>query len=357
MSIQLEDPREISKSILNLWGKGPQTIENARDRGYERATIINREWHRLMPFLNAATSTHTISSDLKRTAILQQMVRAFAVRVLPLSAFCTTYNGVRLEGTDEVVVPYFPLITTASEDFVDANGYDTAHNTNSSAKKITVDARKYQLLTWTSAEFNRQPFMDIGAASMLVGEQLGIDAVNDVLSAVTISAFSGLGKSSPAGSFDSDDVADLKGVADAANWPYSGRSLMLNTAYDVNLLKDPSIKTALAFGDTDPIREGRIKRISGFDYYPDARVPTNSEALQGFIVHKSALLVAFAPVVPTAEVQSRLATYEVIVDPGTDCQFTYRAWGNADLDVSKKIIEVSYGKLAGEATALKRITT
>lgn len=357
VDVKEEDPREISKGILALWGKGVQTLEATKTRAMQRANIISQQLCRLMPFLNAATSTNTVSSDLKRTVILQQMIRAFAIRILPLGAFSTVFNGIRLQGTDKVAVPYFPLITTASEDFVAATGYNTAHNTNSDAKTITVDKRKYQLITWTSAELSRQPFQDIGQASMLVGEQLGLDVVNNVLSAVLIAAFPGLAKSSPAGSFDSDDVADIKGVCDVANWPAGGRSLILNSAYDINLLKDAAIKSALNFGDNSPIREGRIQRIMGFDYFPDSRVPTNSEALQGFAAYKSAMLVAFAPVDPTQEVRSQLTQYELVIEPTTQAQFEYRRWGDADLDVSKQVIESNFGKIAGEAAAIQRITS
>jgi hypothetical protein len=265
---------------------------------------------------------------------------------------------VKLEGTDKVTVPYFALNTTGSTDFVAANGYDTFANTNQDAKTVTVDKRKYLGISWTSSELARQPFLDIGMDALLTGEQLGLDVVNDVLSLVTLATFGATVKAEPAASFDSDDVMDLKGVADTANWPGMGRSLLLNSTYDVNLLKDNAIKNAMAFGDNSPIREGRIVRIGGFDYFPDARIPSPAnEFLQGMIAFKSALLVAFAPVDPTEEVRNLLTRYEVVVEPGTGATFEYRLWGSADLDTSRQIIEANYGKVAGEAAAIKRITS
>jgi hypothetical protein len=263
-----EDPREVSKAVENLWGGS--TIHNAevaRERGIRRAGIIAKNMAKLIPYVS---NTNTVSTDLKRTVILQQAIRAFAIRILPLSAFAVTFNGVRLQGTDKVAVPYFPLITTASTAFVAGTGYTTFVNSNSDAKTVTVDKRQYLGLTWTSAELARQPLMDLVMATQLIADQLGLDVVNDFLSIILQATYGASVKAEPAAAFDSDDVIDLKGVADVANWPAMGRSLILNSAYDVNLLKDQAIKNAMAFGDNSPIREGRIQRIAGFDYYPDA---------------------------------------------------------------------------------------
>lgn len=354
VEIKSEDPKQLEKAILKNFQPGKiLTAEQARERGRIRAAIITQNFDRLMPLMN----TNTVSTDLKRTVILQQMIRAFAIKILPLSAFATTFNGVRLEGTDKVAVPYFPLITTTATDFVAGNGYDTFANSNSDAKTITVDKRKYLGLSWTSSELARQPFFDVGMAAMLIADQLGLDVVIDILSIILAATYTNAAYASPAAAFDSDDVMELKGRADTANWPAAGRSLILNSAYDVNLLKDPAVKNAQAFGDNGPIREGRILRIGGFDYYPDARVPANAENLQGFAAFKSALLAAFAPVNPTAEVLQQLTRYEVVIEPTTGAQFEYRMWGDATKDTSKEIIESNYGKVAGEATALTRITT
>ena len=348
-----EDPRNIDRAVCALWGKGVSGVDAAVDRARRRAAIIAANLNRILPVWN----TNTISSDLKRTVILQQSIRAFAVKVLNLTAFSNSFNAPRLEGTNKVAVPYWPLDTTASTDFVAANGYDTFGNTNASAKVVEVNKRKYQGLSWTSDELARQPYLDIGMSAMLKAEQLGIDVVNDVLSLVLAATFTETAVTSQASAFDSDDVATLKGAADLLNWPASGRSLMLNSAYDVNLLKDTAVKNAMAFGDNSPIREGRIPRLVGFDYFPDSRIPNNGENLEGFICFKSALLVAFSPIGPTPEVRANLSRYEVVTEPTTGATFEYRLWGDPDKDTSKEIIEANYGRLAGEAKALKRIVS
>jgi ATP-dependent protease ClpP protease subunit len=353
VTVVSDDPRSIDKAVCALWGKGSHEPDAALARGRRRAEIIHANIGRILP----AWNTNTISSDLKRTVILQQMIRAFAIRTLPLGAFSMVWNGVRLEGTDKIAVPYFALDTTASHDFVAGDGYNTFGNTNADAKVITVDKRKYQGLTWTSSELARQPYLDIMTSAGLKAEQLGIDVVQDVLSLVTAATFGAAAVTGLASAFDSDDVIDLKGVADVANWPAAGRSLMLNSDYDINLLKDSAVKSALNWGDSAPVREGRIQRIVGFDYYPDSRIPANAENLQGFISFKSGLLVGFSPVGPTPEVRQQLTRYEVVTHPETGATFEYRLWGDPDMDTSKEVIEANYGRIAGEAAAIKRIVS
>lgn len=354
IDIVAEDPKSIEKGILRCWG-GKQILDaaSARERGVIRAEIIAKNIDRIMPVLN----TNTVSTDLKRTVILQQSIRAFARRILMLTAFSTRLNGVKLEGTDKVAVPYFALDTTASTDFVAANGYDTFGNTNSDAKTVTIDKRKYQGLKWTSSELRRQPFLDVAKGAMLKAEQLGKDCVDDVLSLITVANFGAAVKTEPASAFDSDDIADLKGVADDLDWPEIGRSLILSTAYDVNVLKDNSVKSALNFGDNSPIRDGVVRNILGFDYFRNSYIPANAENLTGFIVWMSAILYGQAPVDPTEEVRNLLSRYEVVVEPTCGCMFEYRMWGDPDLDTTKEIIEVNYGKSVGEPTALRRITS
>ena len=44
-------------------------------------------------------------------------------------------------------------------------------------------------------------------------------------------------------------------------------------------------------------------------------------------------------------------------DPQTGLTLEYRAWGDADTDASKEIIECNYGFGVGEKAALKRIVS
>lgn len=316
------------------------------------AAIYNQHRAKLLTVLNA----NTIGAGIKRNVILQEVLRAFAIRVLPLRAFSTVYNAVKLEGTDIVGVPYFPLTSTASTDFVAANGYVMGDSTNDS-KTVTVDKRKYQPIRFNSSELARQPGLNLMQIAEIKAEKLGVDMVADIMSAITAANYGAASFTGLASTFDSSDIADLKGVCDVANWPDAGRSLVVGSAYDVNLLKDSTVKSALNFGSADPIQNGAIQNILGFKYYNVNGIPANGQNLVGFCVFPSALLVATSPISPSDDVRNFLSAYEMVLEPVTGASFEYRRWGNPDFDETREVIEVNYGFAVGEAAALKRMVS
>ena len=110
-------------------------VNTAREQGIVRANIYANERERLLPILNA----NSVDTALKRVAILQESIRAFARRLLPLRALSSVFNGGTLQGTGQVVVPYFPLFATGSTTFVAATGYTGTASINQGAK-ISVAA-------------------------------------------------------------------------------------------------------------------------------------------------------------------------------------------------------------------------
>jgi hypothetical protein len=152
-------------------------------------------------------------------------------------------------------------------------------------------------------------------------------------------------------------VIDLSVVADKADWPVAGRSLIIDSTYKGALLKDSAIKKALDFGSNAPIRDAEVQRLLGFDLYGNTRIPANGENLVGMMCFPSAILFASAAVAPTPDVRAALSLYEVIVEPETGAAVEHRRWGNADTDSTRETIEISYGRVAGEANALKRLVS
>jgi ATP-dependent protease ClpP protease subunit len=303
--------------------------------------------------MNAA-GDNTIAAGLQRQVILQEIVRAFAAVIFPLRAFSTVFSNIALQGTDKINVPYYDLETAASTDWVAANGY-VIGTTNSDTREIAVDKRKYQAMSVSSSLLRRQPFLNVMQLMMLKAEKLGVDVFKDVLSVVTLANYGAAAVAEAASAFDSDDVADLRGVANKAHWPEAGRSLIIDSDYDTNLTKDPSVKSALAFA-SNVAQTGKIPKISGFDYYQSPNIPDNAQTLKGMIVMPSAILVATSPVQPSDEVRSALSAYEIVVDPSTGIAFEYRRYGDPQMDVGAETVECNYGFAKGNDKALKRIT-
>lgn len=352
MNLQIlsESVRDIASAVVNLWGKAVDGVQNARERSLPRAEIIVQNLQKLTL---AIQNTNTVPAELKRAVLLQQAIVAFAKRLTPVRLFSSAINATTLEGTDEVIVPFYDLETAASVDFDTDEGYQIGDTTTSS-KKVTISKRKYQSMGWSSKELRRQPYLNLAQLARLKADKLGVDVFTDVLGLIVASSFPTVAHTGAAGDFDSDDVAALKLAA--KTWPEAGRALVLDSAYDANLLKDAEIKSALASGSTDALREGLVGReLFGFDYNENPCIPTNAENLVGWISSPSCILFAQAPIGPTEEVMSQLTRYEVVTDPQTGVSFEYRLWGNADTDESREVIECNYGFAVGNPDALQRI--
>jgi hypothetical protein len=310
---------------------------------------------------NAAATTNAIDAGLQRVSVRQEIVREFARLCAPLRAFSTVFQNVPLEGTDEIKVPFYPLPTAAnsSYDFTTTDGYTFGQATATNAKTITINKRKYQPLDYSSQELARQPYLNTQVLARLAAENLAFQVLQDVLSCVTAANFGPAALIRAAAALNSDDLADLAGACSDANWPVNGRSLIMGTGYDTQLKKDNSVKLALNINGTEVLREGRVPNLAGFDYFTMPNLPTNDEALGGFAVAPGAgaIFFASAPIAPGPGVRRVLSAFETVTDPATGISLVFRQWGDCDKDVTREIVECSYGYAAGNPAALKRITT
>ncbi len=362
----IERFREPIRAMLS--GRSEDRNALARDIGRSSrviASTVNANIQKLKGYvMNAWPQTDTIGAGLQRQVIMSEAMRAFKRRVLNLEVFCKSFRSVPLEGTDKVDVPYYPLFTTASKNYVLAtnnggNGYDfTGITTNSTTKEVTITSEKYQPMSWTSYLLRRQPYIDVQMLATMASEQLALDVVNDVLSVITPANFGVATIIVPAAGFDSSSVADLETACNIADWPDVGRNLVLGSAYYGNLLKDPQIKAFLNIGSTDPIRQAKVGPLYGFEeVIQNPRLPNNGVNLTGFAVFPSAVVVATAPIMPAPGELRVLVNYDLVTDPETGVTFSYRYWGEPWNKADREIIDVDYGYVVGEVAAAKLITS
>ena len=299
---------------------------------------------------------NTIPAALKRDVILNNAMREFKRRILPVMAFATAFRNVPLQGTNRILVPYFPLDSAASADF---NGTYTVGNTSEvQTKEVSVDKRKYQSLSFTSDEWNRQPYLDIEKIVMMKVEKLAADILLDIFGIITAANFPATTiPAVAAGAFDLDEVLHLRRLCSVDKWPDIGRSLILDAGHHENLLKDVRMGNMNA-GSTDPVRQGTLGgTVGGFTPYEVASLPANGENLAGMAILPSAIAVAFSPIQPAPAVRQQLAEYSIITDPDSGLSLEYRVWGDPDTDKQKEIIECNYGFAKLEPAALKRIAS
>jgi len=355
IAVGFEQHNEITKA----WQRGNDVkMDLIRNSAVAKANFFRKFENRLIQVMN----TNTIPAGLKRQVILQDIIRDFVRRLAPLSMFSTVFQNVPLQGLNTVEVPFYDLDTGASTSFVSGTGYTTIGDTATDVREITIGEgatngdRLYQALSVSSQELVRQPYLNNRQLAQLKAEKLASDIFTDILSIVTALNYGGAAKTSVADLFDSDDIADMKLACKL--WPELGRLLMLDSAYDANLLKDPAFKHALNAASDSAIKEGRLfPRVMGFDYKEIPTIPGNGQNLVGFAAFKSAILVATAPVPPVEEVRNSGTTWEMVTDPQTGISFEFRAFGNNVTDAATNVIECSYGFAKGNGNALKRIVS
>jgi len=352
---------EAHDEASKAWQRGNNNVsmETIRNNAVAKANFFKKFRNRFLEVMN----TNTIATELKRQVILQDVViRDFVRRVLSLNMFSTVFQNVPLQGLNTVEVPYYDLDSSASTSFVSGTGYTTIGNTTTDKREITIGEgaangdRLYQALQFSSQEIARQPYLKIAELAGLKAEKLAFDIWQDILSIITAANYGAAAITKVSALFSSDDLADLKLACKA--WPEMGRGLILDSAYDANLLKDPSFKHALNAASDSAIKEGRLyPRVMGFDYTENPNIPANGENLVGFAVFKYAILVAFAPVPPVEEVRNAGTVWELITDPATGISLEYRRFGDNVKDLATNVIESSYGFAKGLGTGLKRITS
>ncbi len=349
-----------------------RTLKDIGSRAMLVANAITKHKNMLIAMFN----NNSIDTDLQRALIMQDMLEAYALNLISLDAFSVKYETVPLQGLDTVVVPYFPLQGTASTSFVKGTGYTTKSDWVENSRKVTIggdgDAatnganatagtakdRLFQAIDFTSYDMRRQPYLNVTKLAQQAANKLAVDIVSQIYSRViVVGNFGAAVKTVAAALFTPDDVADLSEYADTAEWPAIARSLVLTNTYKTPLLKDNTFKSALSYGSTDPIRKAMIQEAYGFQdmyFVPNlaAKLAANTA---GWINHKSAVLVAFAPIMPTPEVRNLLTTYDVAVDPRSGAVLEYRKFGDATKDQTTEVIESSFGAAKGVDAALKII--
>lgn len=116
---------------------------------------------------------NTIPQALRRSLILKSAMEEFKHKLISLGLFSTVLPNVPLEGNNEIDIPYIPLATSASKDFDGSYKFDKG---DIESRKIAVNKRKYQSLTFTSEEKARQPYYDPVTLGKLKSAKLAEDA-------------------------------------------------------------------------------------------------------------------------------------------------------------------------------------
>lgn len=292
-------------------------------------------------------------TNLTHTILAQRILNAFTAMIAPIRAFGLNFSDEAVQRGDKVKV----LQITAADAAKDWNGSYITQDADAEGLDITINKRKYVSWGLQTEDLATQPQLELDRFVEQKAFQLAKAFLQDVWSQVTNANYGAAAFTGAANTFDTDDIIDIRGVCQAADWPAGMRSLILDDTYVTNALKDASLKDASASGSTASLREGSMGRVAGFDIFESTLIPGNSENLVGFAAHPDAMLIATRTLIPSSKADDAGVDVEVISDEDSGLAMVSKSWHDTAHDTDIHTLEINYGYRVGNSAALKRLVS
>ena len=323
------------------------------------ASVFNHS--RLFTSPKAANSFTTLT----HTVLATRAMEAFTYTLQPISAFSTNFSADAVARGDKVKV----LFTAAASAAADWAGTYTIQGATATGTDITIDQRKFVSWGLSTEEIMTQPQLAMDTFAIQKGNALGLAFLQDVFSliteanygsgAITTTASGGDQLVETAANFDLDEVSWLYAACSLDNWPQMPRSLVLSIPYYASLFRESEVIGTEGLASSNPrmLAEAEIRRLMGFDIYEtNAISATATDNVTGFAATPDGLMVAIRTMIPESGM-SGSPSVRVLTDPGTGASIVQREWFDPDNDQSKRVLEVAYGKLKGNANGVKLISS
>lgn len=340
-------------------------------KGRERSIFRNKHKDRFVGYFNEnPKASLSIDPLLKQDYIMGYALEEFKMITGPITKlFTTMFKGVPLKesGTDTVLVRYYPLFSqTAKQFYYEGTSPDTTTNPEGygsggefavSKRSITVDKRLKIEFDWTSYDLRRTPFFELTRVAGEMSVCLAWQVWNLIHSYILAANYAqkAFKNDIALANFSSDSIADVKLKCDNLQWVpgEAMRSLVLNSIFENQLLKDPSIKNYAASSTNDPLFRGKLPPMFGFKIYTNPNIPANGERLLGYACMPKALGIVNAPIEPDMHIPVQ---YDQATDPDTGMTLEARWWGSAQKDKAYCSLEFNCGLGVLEQKALVRLT-
>jgi hypothetical protein len=294
----------------------------------------------------------TIHANLVSDIIAEKVIEAFTAELVALTAFSTDFSpeAEKVGATVDVAIPANITASTTQNAYEteDSGALGNCRVPLTGYAKATVGITDAQAVNSPSAKLEKFATQQAKA----VARKIILDCWALILNATYAQKVT---KTLVA--FTSADVRALRVLLSKVDVPVSDRSLILNPDFYDKVIGDTTltVASALAYGGTEVIREGRVPRLLGFDMHESNIVPANGENLVGFATHPSAMAVAIRPLKPQAP--SEYLETRVISDEKTGISLGYRRHYSAAKGTHFCTFEAVYGAVAAVPAALARLVT
>ncbi len=281
-------------------------------------------------------------------------LEAVQKKLIPLMAFSRDFSSEGLYKGQTAQVKQYIKSTDVAKDFTGEAGGLYTDTDAIVEQKIDVVLNKHLYKSYELTQDELQRGVDPRHI-----QNVAVKLVEDMLDYIMLPIVTGNYSNQTiiaAASFDSDTVSETAEAADLLDWSDENRTMILNAAYWGALTRDPAIKGFDSSNSGAALNEHGLPRLSGFDMMKYAKLPTNSDNLQGFAVHENALAVATGIVTPGSSA-SLVQEWTTATDPVTGLTLGFRRFTDVATGKEYFVAEVLAGRVVAEATAIHRIVT
>ncbi len=349
----------VSPDVRNVAGE----ICRKDVKNHERGKLLKEHYNKLIQY--CVENSASIDSSLKQHVIMRTALEQFAIITGDvLKLFTTVFKNVPLQGTDTILVPYYPLWnvepkpfyypgkspnpSTYPEGYVSDTDYDVI------SKPIVCNRREHIGLRWNSYDINRTPFYDINKFVRGMATSLGVKINKLTQGQIKENNFPYTAFASPItlNQLTSTKLADVYAKCQLMNWLPIEQQMVLHTLAATELKKDPYVLSYAHSNQDDTLKRGKLPMIQNFVIHENANIPDNGEGLIGYVCMPEALGVVNAPIRMDENIPGR---YGQETDPDSNLTLEIRWGGDFKTDTAFVYLEFNCGFGVLEPNALLRM--
>lgn len=330
---------------------------------YDRGKLLKEHYNKLVQF--CVENSASVDSSLKQHVIMRTALEQFGIITGDvLKHFTTVFKNVALEGTDTILVPYYPLWNVQPTPFyykdqspdptTQKEGYDDDTDYQIISKPIVCNKREKIGLKWTSYDINRTPFYDINRFVRGMATSLGVRINTLVQGQITVANFPYTAFDNPIAlsALTSTKLADAYAKCSLMNWLPVEHQMILHTLAATELKKDPYVLSYAHSNQDDTLKRGKLPMVQNFVIHENANIPNNGEDLFGYICMPEALGIVNAPIRMDENIPGR---YGQDTDPDSNLTLELRWGGDFKYDTAYVYLEFNCGFGVLEPAALLRM--
>ena len=280
-------------------------------------------------------------TNLNLARLANAALEGFVKELLPLSVFSRSYSAEdagSIRGNAVLVPLIGGLVATTF------GGTYAITTFAKSVVTVTINRHKIVPIGQTDLDAINNSESSLESFGLQQGAALAQAVLEDVLTLVTTANFTSVGVTTAA-NLDLVQLRAARLALNQANAPKSPRFALIDCVGMDALLNVTNFVQAQMFADNQVLKEGRIMRALGLDFYELNSSFVSAASVNGFIGHGSAIAVAMRYLAPQRA--DRYDNAQAYSDPATGATIGLRDFYDPATGTRYMAIECNYGYSTG----------